>query len=121
MNKLNLQEGIRIAALLFFVNLFLAAGSYAFGCFIIGSKSCGFGVGMAWIVHHPVFPTQIPVATVFGFVVGAFGGVVSAAVPDPIKARLSHHKGALAWIVVVLLIFAFALWGLPNVYALRNF
>jgi len=58
---------------------------------------------------------MIPAATLFGFLIGAFGHIFVLAIPQPIRTWLFPYKGIVAWIFVILLIAAFVLWGLPDV------
>jgi len=64
-------------------------------------------------MRHPVFPEMMLVWTTIGFLFGAFGGLMPE-IPF-ITKRSNHFKGVAAWIVVILLVVAFAFWGLPDV------
>jgi len=120
MKKLNLALGFRLAALLFLFNVLIAVGSYGTSCLIFGSSKCGFAHGWNWIVSHPVFSTLIPQATAFGFLVGAFGGMILGIIPAGLQKWLSRNQSVFAWIVIVLLIAAFVVWGFPDIRSLKN-
>ena len=123
MRKIDLAFGVRLAVMGGIVNIGLAAGSYLVGC-SVRDFECGVVEGWQWILRHPVFPSTIPVAMTVGFFVGTFAGVFPRIRDIGTFPRMSERsQNVLSWIVTVLMIVAFAFWGLPeikDVYATRG-
>lgn len=120
MQRPDFKEGVRLGLFLFLVNVSFAVGSYILECWIFNQGDCSIASGWNWILQHPVFPFMIPVGTLIGFLIGAFGHIFFLAIPRPVQNWVVHGKGAIAWVFVVLLIAAFALWGLPSVFFLMQ-
>ena len=114
----NWAFGLRVGTLMLIVNVSMAIGSYLFGCYVYAGGGCSAKYGFEWIVHHPVFPVSIPASVLFGFVLGAFGDVIFKVIPGWLKQE--WLKSAFAWFIILLLIVAFALWGIPELRAYKN-
>ncbi|MBY0421648.1 MAG: hypothetical protein K2Q06_05035 [Parvularculaceae bacterium] len=86
--------------------LLLAFSSAQFACINAG-VDCTIDQRVRWVTAHPVFSSWVPASIPFGMVMGPILSIV------PIR-----WTPAIAWTVIVLMIVAFVVWGLPEVQAL---
>lgn len=115
--RVNIAAGIQWALSFLFLQLAMASGSFLFACNGNDALPCTAVSGARWMSAHPVFPTAFWLAPLAAFAFGAFGGVFGALLPA--NAVSERMKGVIAWTVVLLLVAAFALWGLPGLMFLQ--
>jgi|GEM_PF-7092857 len=106
MPKINVAKGLRFAFVGAAAHFLVATVSYATACMFYRNVDCSFAVWWKWLWNHPVF------APMFPFVIGAW--FIAGAFVVPFPSFAEPLKSILAWIVVLLLIAAFILWGIPE-------
>ncbi|HPE33094.1 MAG TPA: hypothetical protein PLV61_17995 [Parvularculaceae bacterium] len=114
MKRFSLKLAVECGVIVFAADMLLAVGSYLIGCTSLSTVRCGIDRGVFWITHHPVFSVTIWAYPTIAFFIGLFSGVVIAAIPEGAKSWLRHNQWVFALLLVVPLILAFALWGLPE-------
>lgn len=120
--KINFSQGIRLAALMFFIQLALPTGSYLFGCWLTRSNKCSVINGIDWTLRHPVFQDlylMIAFWSALGFTIGAFGGLLAAAIPNAFK-KLSSRLLVPIFIIIFLVSMLSILWILPYITVVRS-
>ena len=112
MHNIGLSKGIGWAAYLLAIQLVIIIPPYIYACWeAFGLSACPVDKGIEWISGHPLFPSSIIYSTAIGFLIGAFGHHI---VRFPMMDKLiERYTGITAWIIGVLLVAVFVLWGLP--------
>ena len=118
--KPNLSDGLEMGLSFVALQMGLAVISYGLGCFFLNPVNCSISAGVDWILAHPIFRGSIPGFSIFGFFFGTFYGTFLSLIPKAIREKMFKHGSILAWLIVIFLVTAFALWGVPNMFFLMR-